>query len=87
MTIENSIENFDKIPKISVIILTYNRDKLLPRTIKSVLDQTFSDFELIIVNNGATDNTEKVIKSFNDKRVKIYKRLDLFNHTKTREIL
>ena len=61
------------VPKISVIILTYNRSKLLPRAIKSVLNQKFSDFELIIVNNASTDNTDEVIRSFSDKRI-IYKK-------------
>jgi len=71
--IENKIENLEKSPKISVITLTYNRAKLLPRAINSVLNQTFSDFELIVVNNASTDNTEEVIKNFNDKRI-VYKK-------------
>jgi glycosyltransferase involved in cell wall biosynthesis len=70
---ENKIENYDKVPKISVVILTYNRAKLLARAIKSVLNQTFSDFELVIVNNSATDNTDEIVKSFDDKRI-IYKK-------------
>ncbi len=69
---QDKIKNLEKRPKISVIILTYNRAKLLPGAIKSVLNQTFSDFELIIINNASTDNTEEVIKSFNDPRI-IYK--------------
>ncbi|GAI16908.1 unnamed protein product [marine sediment metagenome] len=58
-------------PKVSVIIPTYNRANLLPRTIKSVLNQTFRDFELIIVDDGSTDNTKQVIERFQtDLRVK-----------------
>ncbi len=56
-------------PKISVIISTYNRANLLPRTIKSVLNQTFQNFELIIIDDASTDSTEEVVKSFNDSRV------------------
>lgn len=73
MIIQDKIENFDKLPKISVILLTYNRAKLLPRAIKSVLNQTFSDFELVIINDAATDNTDEIVKSFNDKRI-VYKK-------------
>ena len=69
MITEDKAEDSGKSPKITVTILTYNRAKLLPRAIKSVLNQTFSDFELIIINNAATDNTEEVIKSFKDKRI------------------
>jgi len=59
-------------PKVSVIIPTYNRANLLPRAIKSVLNQTFQDFELIIVDDGSTDNTRKVVEEFQrkDQRIK-----------------
>jgi len=45
---------------VSVIMPTYNRAHLLPRAIKSVLSQTFKDFELIIIDGGSIDNTEDV---------------------------
>lgn len=48
---------------------TYNRAKLLPLAIESVLHQTFDDFELVISNGGSTDNTKKVIESFTDSRL------------------
>jgi len=56
-------------PLISIIIPTYNRAHLLPRAIKSVINQTYSNFELIIVNDGSTDNTPEVVKSFKDPRI------------------
>ncbi len=61
-----------KKPKVSVIIPTYNRSHFLSRAIKSVLNQTFQDFELIIVDDGSTDNTKEVIENFQekDKRIK-----------------
>lgn len=65
----------DKQPKLSVMLLTYNRAKLLSRAIKSVLNQTFGDFELVILNNAAEDNTDEVVKSFSDPRI-VYKKLD-----------
>ena len=66
---KNKSKNSNKIPKFSIIISTYNRANILPRAIRSVLNQTFQDFELIIVDDGSTDNTEKLIKNFNDKRM------------------
>lgn len=57
-------------PEVSVIIPTYNRAHLISRAIQSVLNQTYRDFELIIVDDGSMDNTENVVKSFNDMRIK-----------------
>ena len=59
-----------KNPKVSVVIPTYNRAHLIGRAIKSVLNQTYQDFEIIIVDDGSTDNTEEVVKSFNDERIR-----------------
>ncbi|MBD3184760.1 glycosyltransferase [Candidatus Poribacteria bacterium] len=59
--------------RVSVIIPTYNRPRWLPETIESVLNQTYSDVELIVVNDGSTDNTEEVIESYRDKIRYIYK--------------
>ena len=58
-----------KRPPISVAMTTYNHEKYVAEAIQSVLQQTFPDFELIIVNDGSTDRTDEVIRSFNDKRI------------------
>lgn len=50
-----------------MVIATYNRAHLLKETIESVLKQTFQDFELIVVDDGSTDDTEKVLKSYGDR--------------------
>ena len=57
-------------PTVSVIIPTYNRERLIARSVKSVLNQTYRNFEIIIVDDASTDNTEKVISSFNDERIR-----------------
>ena len=55
---------------ISVILPCYNAERYIALTIQSVLDQTYKNFELIIINDGSTDDSEVVIKSFDDQRIK-----------------
>jgi glycosyltransferase involved in cell wall biosynthesis len=57
-------------PYFSVIIPAYNREKLICRTIESVLGQKFEDWELIVVDDGSTDDTGKAVKSFADERIR-----------------
>lgn len=54
-------------PKISVIIPTYNTAKYLPEAIESVLAQTYTDLELIVIDDGSTDNTKEVVAPFLDR--------------------
>lgn len=59
-------------PVISVVIPVYNKEKFIENTIYSVLNQTLSDFELIIVDDSSTDKSLSIIDSIEDKRIKTY---------------
>lgn len=60
-------------PLVSVVIPTYNRANIISNTINSVLNQTYSNLEIVIVDDFSNDNTEDVVKSFNDSRIKYIK--------------
>ena len=57
---------------ISVIIPVYNGEKTIRETVNSVLKQTFTDFELIIINDGSNDRTLEIVSSIEDSRIKIF---------------
>ncbi|MEF3692463.1 MAG: glycosyltransferase [Candidatus Moraniibacteriota bacterium] len=59
-------------PKVSIIIPSYNHEKYIKDCIGSVLNQTFQDFEIIITDDGSTDNTVAEIKKFKDGRIKLF---------------
>ncbi|MBE9167392.1 glycosyltransferase family 2 protein [Pleurocapsales cyanobacterium LEGE 06147] len=59
-----------RIPVISVIIPTYNRAHSIGKSINSILIQSYQNFEVIVVDDRSTDNTEEIVKSFNDPRIK-----------------
>lgn len=61
-------------PLFSVIIPTYNRERFIGRAIKSVLQQTCTDYELIVVDDGSTDQTSKIVKSFGQQVRYVYKK-------------
>lgn len=65
----------EKIKKISVLMPAYNCGKYISQSIKSILNQTFKDFEFIIIDDGSTDNTEEIVKGFKDPRI-IYKKTE-----------
>ena len=56
---------------VSIIVPVYNAEKYLDDTINTVLDQTYTNWELILVNDCSTDNSVKVIKKYKDKRIKL----------------
>jgi glycosyltransferase involved in cell wall biosynthesis len=61
-----------KNPKITVLMPVYNAEKFLKEAIDSILNQTFKDFEFLIINDASTDNSKKIIMSYDDKRIRYF---------------
>lgn len=59
-------------PEISVLISVYNGEEYIKDSIDSILEQTFPDFELIIVNDASTDRTKEIIESYQDRRIRLF---------------
>lgn len=64
----------ESFPFFSIIIPTYNRAHLVGKTIESVLQQQYTNFEILIIDDGSRDNTEDVIKQFNDPCIQYYQK-------------
>jgi len=64
----------DSNPRVTVITPTYNREKFLPEAIDGVLAQTFGDFELIVVDDGSTDNSREILEAYQarDSRIRTF---------------
>ena len=62
-----------KLPRVSICIPSYNCGAFIGKTIQSVLNQTYQDFEIIVVDDCSTDNSEEVIKSFKDPRIRFFR--------------
>ncbi len=60
-----------KSPRISVVTPTYNGERFIAETIRSILAQSCSDFELVVVDDGSTDRTAQVVESFDDPRIRL----------------
>ncbi|MDT0556714.1 glycosyltransferase family 2 protein [Patiriisocius hiemis] len=59
-------------PELSIIIPLYNKEKDIENTLKSVLLQSYSDFEVVVVNDGSTDKSESVVSQIKDDRIKLF---------------
>ena len=74
-------------PKVSVNIPCFNSERYIAETLQSVLSQTFEDFEIILVNDGSTDMTEEIIKTFSDPRIKYYSQKNIgLGKTRNRQL-
>ncbi len=60
----------------SVVISLYNKREYIERAINSVLKQSYNNFEIIVINDGSTDGSEEIVKSFSDSRVKLYSQVN-----------
>lgn len=66
------MKNTNFTPFFSVVIPLYNKESQINRTLKSVLNQTFTDFEIILINDGSTDRSAEVVESFKDERINLF---------------
>ena len=70
---------------VSVVIPSYNHARYISRALQSVLDQTYTNWEAIVIDNHSTDNTDKVMVSFADPRItylKIHNNLNVLSKSK-----
>ena len=65
--------NANPSPKVSIIMSTYNRAAYIIETVDSIRNQTYPNWELIIVDDGSDDNTDEIIGRINDERIQFYK--------------
>jgi glycosyltransferase involved in cell wall biosynthesis len=75
-----------KNPKVSVVIPTHNRAKLITRALDSLKNQTNQDFEIFIVDDASTDNTEDVINSYNDSKIRYIRLSENVGQSKARNV-
>ena len=61
-------------PKVTVLMPVYNGEKYLREAIDSILNQTFTDFEFLIVDDGSTDNSSEIINSYSDSRIRLIRK-------------
>ena len=66
---ENTSQESITTPRVSILMLTYNRAHYLPESIRSVIEQSYRDWELIIIDDGSTDSTPEAVALFSDPRI------------------
>ncbi|MEW6068099.1 MAG: glycosyltransferase family 2 protein [Nitrospirota bacterium] len=73
-------------PKVSIIMAVYNEERYVQKAIESILNQSFNDFEFIIINDNSTDNTAEILNQYNDKRIIIINNLENVGRAKSRNL-
>jgi len=66
----------DRHPRVSIVMTVYNHEEFVSEAIESVLSQSFEDYEFIIINDGSTDNTERVISTYEERDKIVIKKID-----------
>ena len=74
-------------PNISVLLATYNNEHTIGESIKSILEQTYENFELLILDDGSTDKTRNIVEEFNDARIRFFQNKQNLGLTKSLNIL
>ena len=74
------------IPKVTVLMSVYNGEKYIRDAVDSILNQTFQDFEFLIIDDASTDNTNKILYAYNDKRIQRIKNKKNIGLTKSLNI-
>ncbi len=64
-------------PKVSVVMSIHNEEKYIKKAVDSILNQTYEDYEFIIINDGSTDRTQNILESYTDNRLRIVKQENL----------
>ena len=75
-----------KLPLVSVIINCHNGEKFLNKSIQSVINQTYNNWEIIFWDNKSTDKSEQIVRSFKDRRIKYFKSNKFQRLYKTRNL-
>jgi glycosyltransferase involved in cell wall biosynthesis len=70
-------------PKVTVLMAVYNGEDFLREAVESILQQTYSDFEFLVIDDGSTDNTSTIIKSYDDQRIRLVKNIENIGLTKS----
>jgi glycosyltransferase involved in cell wall biosynthesis len=81
------ISSKDKTPQVSVIIPTYNSERYIKDAIESVLNQTYQDYEIIVIDDGSTDNTRQILEPYQGRIRYIYQKNQGVSHARNRGLL
>ena len=77
----------DNNKKVSIILSVYNAQNTIGDAIESILNQTYDNIELLILNDKSNDNTQKIIETFDSKKIKVFKNKKNLGLTKSLNIL